>query len=253
MYASPKNFGQSSLNGIERKLREDSKFPSWRAINLFTSYNGLRVSIDSCFPASPFLTPHKSPPPRNSLPFSCLTTPDCLQFSFRIIRSFVWIRLPRNLNKFHLPSVPISTRDPESFKNLLSRPVFPRIYPSVFASAAMRIEHAAKKVRSIGARRNKRKKKKRKKKYVVKVIHWPTRVAVYFHQVRGFPRLRIIHDWNEEERTDTRARFDLKYQFYWPNSLSWRWMVWIKCLFSEKDSKHGRHVPFRELYFFSPR
>lgn len=164
MYASPKNFGQSSLNGIERKLREDSKFSSWRAINLFTSYNGLRVSIDSCFPASPFLTPHKSPPPRNSLPFSCLTTPDCLQFSFRIIRSFVWIRLPRNLNKFHLPSVPISTRDPESFKNLLSRPVFPRIYPSVFASAATRIEHAAKKVRSIGARRNKRKKKKRKKK-----------------------------------------------------------------------------------------
>lgn len=143
MYASPKNFGQSSLNGIERKLREDSKFPSWRAINLFTSYNGLRVSIDSCFPASPFLTPHKSPPPRNSLPFSCLTTPDCLQFSFRIIRSFVWIRLPGNLNKFHLPSVPISTRDPESFKNLLSRPVFPRIYPSVFASAATRIEHAA--------------------------------------------------------------------------------------------------------------
>lgn len=110
MYASPKNFGQSSLNGIERKLREDSKFPSWRAINLFTSYNGLRVSIDSCFPASPFLTPHKSPPPRNSLPFSCLTTPDCLQFSFRIIRSFVWIRLPRNLNKFHLLSVPISTQ-----------------------------------------------------------------------------------------------------------------------------------------------
>lgn len=116
------------------------------------------------FPPLPSLPHTNLLPPRNSPLFSCLTTPDCLQFSFRIIRSFVWIRLPRNLNKFHLSSVPISTGDPESFKNLLSRPVFPRIYPSIYASAAMRIEHAAKKVRSIGARRNKRKKKKRKKK-----------------------------------------------------------------------------------------
>lgn len=207
------------------------------------------------FPPLPSLPHTNLLPPRNSPLFSCLTTPDCLQFSFRIIRSFVWIRLPRNLNKFHLPSVPISTGDPESFKNLLSRPVFPRIYPSVFASAATRIEHAAvlEKRDQLAREGIKEKRRKEKKKYVVKVIHWPTRVAVYFHQVRGFPRLRIIHDWNEEERTDTRARFDLKYQFYWPNSLSWRWMVWIKCLFSEKDSKHGRHVPFRELYFFSPR
>lgn len=64
---------------FERSWKETARgqqVPSWRAINLFTSYNGLRVSIDSCsLPL--FLTPQKSPPPppsRSSLPFSCLIT-----------------------------------------------------------------------------------------------------------------------------------------------------------------------------------
>lgn len=80
---------------------------------------------------APFSLPYprteSSPPPRNSLLFSRLTS--CLRFSFRIIRSFVWIRLPRNLNKFHLPSVPIST---QSRLKILPVPLSPRIKSECF-------------------------------------------------------------------------------------------------------------------------
>lgn len=90
---------------------------------------GLRVSIDSCsllpsLPQNGIISPAEE---FSSLLSSRLTS--CLRFSFRIIRSFVWIRLPRNLNKFHLPSVPIST---QSRLKILPVPLSPRIKSECF-------------------------------------------------------------------------------------------------------------------------
>lgn len=133
MYASPENFGQSSLNGVERKLREDSKF------RVGVQLTCLRVTMDYVCPSIPAPFPSSSPH-RNLLLLlllrrgvlfpSLVLQPGCLQFSFRIIRSFVWIRLPRNLNKFHLPSVPISTQTRSN--RAANRPPFNRLKISSF-------------------------------------------------------------------------------------------------------------------------
>lgn len=164
---------------------------------------GLRVSIDSCsllpsLPQNGIISPAEE---FSSLLSSRLTS--CLRFSFRIIRSFVWIRLPRNLNKFHLPSVPIST---QSRLKILPVPLSPRIKSECFrVSNALRCS----KKRGDQSAREGRIKGKKNDPSIGRSFSPSTKLST----VKNYIRLKR----GGENRY---ARFDLKYHFYWPNSLS---------------------------------
>ena len=84
------------------------------------------------------------------------------------------------------------------------------------------------------------------------MIHCLPGGRLFSRQSARFPSRERYRAVEIERKTVVDTRFDLKYHFYWPSSLS-AVSGLNKMFILDGDSKHDRHVPARKLYFSCDR